>query len=104
MAQFATLRSDAVRVPYACTRHLGFQQGGGRSERREKWGGEKEEERSDGREIDDGDDHPFAAIFNTNHKYGGVYFFTSRCRLQQAQGDRIGRDDAIVRVATDTPS
>jgi hypothetical protein len=46
-------------------------------------GGKKEDERSNGREIDDGDDYPFVAIFDTNHKYGGVYFVPAR-RLYDA--------------------
>ena len=44
---------------------------------------EEEEERSDRREIDDDDEYPFVAIFDTNHKYGGVYFAPAR-RLYDA--------------------
>ena len=43
----------------------------------EEVGGKKEDERSNGREINNGD------VFDTNHKYGGVYFAPAR-RLYDA--------------------
>ena len=63
-------------------------------------GEEEEEERSDRRDIDNDDEYPFVAIFDTNHKYGGVYFAPARRLYDAVRTVDVGsnRHRAIVLV------